>query len=93
LVNIIHFFLFFFTGIAIPIDSLPAGLYALAQVIPLTHGMTLLRQLDLAGSIKPAIGQSLLLLSITTTLWVTLGVTAFLFAYRYARVNGIFNRF
>lgn len=93
LVNIIHFFLFFFTGIVTPLESLPSTLNTIAQIIPLAHGTRLLRQLASSGSINHTVGQSLILLIITATLWVTIGITALLSAYRVARVNGLFNKF
>lgn len=93
-VNIIHFFLFFFTGITTPLDSLPKGLYAVAQFIPLAHGISLINNVASFGSIKYyVVGQSLFFLSIISVLWVTVGITALLSSYRIARVNGLFHKF
>lgn len=93
LVNIVHFFLFFFTGITIPIDVLPRWLYSIAQIIPLTHGMALLRQLASAKPMEPVGGQSFMWLGITSTVWIVSGITALLVAYRLARLNGLFHKF
>lgn len=92
-VNIVHFFLFFFTGIITPLDSLPVGLNIIAQNIPLTHGMTLLRHLASFGTINHTASQSLILLSITSTFWIVVGITALISSYRIARVNGLFHKF
>lgn len=92
-VNIVHFFLFFFTGIAIPLELLPKGLSTVASIIPLTHASSLLRQ-DNTFLHMPSYGwEHSLLLCLTSLMWLTAGLVAFQLSFRLSRINGLFNKF
>ncbi len=59
-----------FAGVFYPISRLPAGLRAVAQVIPLTHGVAILRALSLGTGL----GWGLLLDALYLAAWTTAGI-------------------
>ena len=77
-----------FTGITIPVDSLPPGLYHLAQVLPVTHGLPALRE-GFAGAGVGEVVDSLLLELAIALLYALVGAVMFALLQREALRRGI----
>ena len=77
-----------FTGITIPVDSLPPGLYHLAQVLPVTHGLPALRE-GFAGAGLGEVVDSLLLELAIALLYAVGGAVMFAVLQREALRRGI----
>jgi ABC-2 type transport system permease protein len=76
------------SGVYYPVDVLPAGLRALAQVLPLTHALTLMRRSLLRGEgLATLWGELLVLLGLTLVL-IVLGILACQVALFVARTDG-----
>ena len=76
-----------FTGITIPPDSLPPGLYHLAQVLPVTHGLPALRE-GFAGAGLREVADSLLLELGIALLYAVVGAVLFALLQREALRRG-----
>ena len=77
-----------FTGITIPVDSLPPGLYHLAQVLPVAHGLPALRE-GFAGAGLGEVVDSLLLELAIALLYAVGGAVMFAVLQREALRRGI----
>ena len=77
-----------FTGVTIPPDSLPPGLYHLAQALPLTHGLPALRE-GFAGARVGEVVDSLLLELAIALLYAVVGAVMFALLQREALRRGI----
>ena len=76
-----------FTGITIPPDSLPPGLYHLAQVLPVTHGLPALRE-GFTGAGLREVADSLLLELGIALLYAVVGAVMFALLQREALRRG-----
>lgn len=77
-----------FTGVTIPPDALPPGLYHFAQVLPLTHGLPALRE-GFAGAGLGEVVDSLLLELGIALLYAVVGAVMFALLQREALRRGI----
>lgn len=62
--TILYFPMFFLSGATVPYEIMPKGLQAVADIMPLTHGIKLLKQITLGGSIDDLWQSFALLLAI-----------------------------
>jgi ABC-2 type transport system permease protein len=75
-------------GIFYPTSVLPAWLQAVAQLLPLTHALEVVRRAGLANEGLSTLWPSLAALAALTAALLTLGLVACHFAVRIARTDG-----
>jgi ABC-2 type transport system permease protein len=79
---------FFLSGVLYPVSVLPTWLRALAQLLPLTHALTVLRGALLVGAGPAALADSFLALLAFAGVLAPVGAVVFAYALRRARVDG-----
>lgn len=75
-------------GAFYPVTVLPPILQALGVLLPITHGLTVLRGAILQGQGVTDLAGSLALLTVVSSAYLVAGVVAFSAAVRYARTDG-----
>ena len=78
----------FLGGVYYPTQVIPSWIRDLGAVVPLTYGLRAIRQVVLRGDPLSAVARDVGILAAITVLTLSLGVTAFYFALRYARRAG-----
>lgn len=75
-------------GVFYPTDVLPAGLQAVAQALPVTHSLDVLRRTVLLGEGLDQVAGGLVALVLLSAIYIPLGLLAFAGAIRIARTDG-----
>lgn len=75
-------------GTFYPVDVLPASLQAAGTLLPITHGLAVIRGAMLEGLGATDLAGSLAALVIVSGLWLAIGLIAFEAAIRHARTDG-----
>jgi ABC-2 type transport system permease protein len=78
----------FLTGSMFPIETLPAPLRRLAQIIPITHCLEAMRQALLEGTSVLRLGKELAVLALFAGILLPLGLLCFTWTLRKARLDG-----
>jgi ABC-2 type transport system permease protein len=78
----------FLTGSMFPVETLPAPLRSLAQVIPLTHCLKAMRRALLEGTSVLQLGRELAILVLFAAILLPLGLACFSWTLRRARLAG-----
>ena len=81
------------SGVVYPVSILPAWLVAVGRLLPLTHGLEILRRGLLAGAAPGQVAGSLLALGAFAVGFLGLGVAMFAWALRRARSDGSLSHF
>jgi len=79
---------FFLSGVLYPVSVLPGWLRALAQLLPLTHALAVLRGALLVGAGPAALARSFVALLIFAGVLAPVGAAVFAYALRRARIDG-----
>ena len=79
---------FFLSGVLYPVSVLPGWLRALAQLLPLTHALAVLRGALLVGAGPAALARSFVALTIFAGVLAPVGAAVFAYALRRARIDG-----
>lgn len=83
--------LFIFTGMIIPVESLPAALQGLAGVLPITNALSAIRA-AISGTISSTIYASILREAVVGIVYLTMGFLGFLLFEKVAKRNGTLER-
>jgi ABC-2 type transport system permease protein len=75
-------------GVFYPASVLPDALQAIAQLLPITHALEIVRRSLLLGEQLPALGGQLLVLVALTAIYLPLGILACHLAVRIAQRDG-----
>jgi ABC-2 type transport system permease protein len=75
-------------GILYPVEVLPAALQPLSALLPITHGLAVLRGSLLEGAGPIDLAGSVAALAVVSVLFLAAGLVAFAGAIRYARIDG-----
>lgn len=78
----------FLTGSMFPVETLPAPLRTLAQLIPITHCLEAMRRALLEGTSVLQLGKELAILALFAAVLLPLGLLSFTWTLRKARLDG-----
>jgi len=81
LCSLIYFPMFFLSGATVPYEIMPKGLQFVADIMPLTHGIILLKSISLGGSISDYVLTITILILLTIICMIT-SVKTFRYDYR-----------
>jgi ABC-2 type transport system permease protein len=79
-----------FTGVVIPRDTLPAGLYEVSEVMPMTHALQGIRE-AFDGASLGAMSDHLMLELLVGACYAIFGYMLFRVIERYARSSGAYD--
>lgn len=88
LMNLTQFFFLFFTGSVVPLEQMHWSIRALGQSLPVTAGLRALRAVTITGAPLSAVTGDLVLMVLTSALWLAVGVLVYAAADRRARLRG-----
>ena len=79
-----------FTGVVIPRDTLPPGLYQISEIMPMTHALEGVRE-AFAGASVSAVSDNLLLELAVGACYAVAGYLLFRYIEKYARRSGAYD--
>lgn len=85
--------LMFLTGMMFPVQALPGWVQAISAIIPLTHGLHIVREAALAGAGLGELAGSFGLLLLTGAVLMAIGFATFVRMERKARRDGAMGRY
>ncbi len=86
--QLIQFFFLFFSGSVMPLEQMHWTIRAFGQTLPLSAGVVALRKVTIEGARLWDLGDLLIQMTLTSALWLVVGVAVYTVADRRARQKG-----
>jgi len=86
--NLVQFFMLFFTGAVVPLNQLHWSIRAFGQSLPVTAGLEALRAVTITGARLGDVTHLLVQMTVTSAVWLIAGLAVYTVADRRARLRG-----